>query len=381
MLNERIQSILNEGILKNVYGGASVLVYKGGKELIYAQAGCQDKELGTPITRESLFRIYSMTKPITGAAGMLLVERGQLDMEAPVSDFLPGFKNQQYFKDGKLEPVTKAATVADLFAMTSGLTYPGEYDQSEVLMGELWKEFEQTPMDTVTLCNRMGQIPLPFAPGTCWRYGFSADVLGAVIEVVSGKPYQDFLRDELFTPLEMNDTGFFVEPENTHRLATVYERDEAGGLVPFTKRHLGAGGLCDIRPGFASGGGGLVSSINDYMRFGQMLLNKGTFKGNRILGPETVAFMASPQLNPEQMTMYWEKNKGYNYGRLMAIRTEKGLAPTLGNIGEYGWSGWLGTQFINDPVQNLTFVFMTQCKDTAHAPLTNRLRNAIHGAL
>ena len=381
MLNDRIQAILNEGILNNVYGGASLLVFKNGKELVYAQAGCQSKENSTALKRDSLFRIYSMTKPVTAVAAMILVERGLLDMGAPVSKFLPGFKNQQYYENGKLLPVLEPATIAQLFSMTSGLVYPGEADASEKQMAALFDAFEQKPMSTYDFCNRMGEIPLPFAPGTTWRYGVSADVLGAVIEVVSGKSFADFLQDEIFEPLEMNDTGFFVKEENASRLATVYEPDGKGNITPYTGRNLAVGGLYEKLPPFLSGGAGLVSSIDDYMRFGQMLLLKGTCKNTRILSPETVAYMTSPQLSPLQAKTFWREPEGCNYGRLVQVRVEKGRALTLGSIGEYGWNGWLGTQFKNDPAQNLTFVFMTQRKDTPSDTLVNRLKNAVYGTL
>lgn len=381
MLNQYIQSILNEGVLGNFYGGASLLVFKGGRELLYAQAGCQDKEAGSPITRDSLFRIYSMTKPVTAAAAMILVQRGQLDMAAPVSRFLPGFKNQQVMEDGKLVPAACEATVAQLLSMTSGVVYPGGADQTERLMGELFKEYEEQPMKTVDFANRMGRIPLAFHPGSSFRYGASADVLGAVIEVVSGKPLEVFLKDELFTPLEMTSTGFYVEKENATRLATCYQKDGQGGLMPFTSRHLAVGGLYENPPAFASGGAGLVSCADDYMHFGQMLLNKGVYKGTRILAPETVAFMTQPQLSPQQQRAFMSNDEGYSYGRFMEIRVEKGRGHTLGSVGEYGWGGWLGTLFFNDPVLGITFVLMTQCMDTAHETLVNRLRNALYGSL
>jgi len=381
MLSSRVQTILNEGILNNIYAGASVLVFKGGKEIIYAEAGCKTKETGEALNRETIHRIYSNSKPITAAAAMVLVERGLLDMQAPVAEFLPGFKNQQFYEEGKLRPVPAPATVASLFSMTSGLVYPGTADSSERQMETLFEEYEKAPVSTYDFCNRMGQIPLPFAPGASWRYGVSADVLGAVIEVVSGKTFADFLDEALFKPLEMKDTGFYVKKENAHRLATVYEWDKEKRLIPYTGRNLAVGGLYETLPPFHSGGAGLVSTIDDYMRFAQMLLSKGSYKNERILSPESVAFMIAPQLTAAQQKAFWDLYEGYDYGHLMRMRTQKGQTFTLGNIGEYGWGGWLGTKFFNDPIQNLSFVFMTQRKDTPEAPIINRLINAVYGAI
>lgn len=387
MLIDKIQTILNEGVLNNVYGGAALLVFKGGKELIYADAGCQSKEETVPLTRQTLFRVYSMSKPITSAAAMILVDRGDLDLNAPVADYLHGFKSQKYYgEDGMLYPVVRDATVVDLFNMTSGLVYPGDEDAAAVDMATLFAKQEQllrggTITDTVALMNLAGECPLAFSPGEKWRYGISADVLGAVIEKVSGKSFSSFLADELLTPLGMADTGFRVPDAGQDRLACVYQRNEDDILVPFTQRHLGVGGLYEKEPAFASGGAGLVSTIDDYMAFAQMLQGRGTAKGTRILSPQAVQAMTTPGLTPPQLETFWDNQWGYSYSRLMRVRVQSGLGVTLGNVGEYGWGGWLGTEFVNDPVQGLSFVFMTQRKDTPSGTLFNRLKNAVYGAL
>lgn len=387
MLNEYIQTILNEGVLGSVYGGAAFLVMKNGKELVYADAGCQDKENAVPLSRQTIFRVYSMTKPVTAAAAMILIDRGKLDLGAPVGDYLSGFKSQSFYgADERTYPVTRPVTVADLFHMTSGLVYPGDEDAAARDMALLFLEQEDLyakgqAMDTVTLMNRVGQCPLAFDPGEKWRYGLSADVLGAVVEKVSGKAFGDFLRDEIFIPLQMNDTGFQVPDNAADRLAVVYERGEDGALIPFTKRHLGVGGLYEKAPAFKSGGAGLVSTMDDYMAFAQMLLNKGTYKNTRILSPAAVQYMTSPGLLPRQTETFWNQPEGYSYGALMRVRVEAGLGLTLGSAGEYGWGGWLGTEFRNDPAQGISFVFMTQRKDTPSGALFSRLKNAVYGAL
>lgn len=381
MLGDRIQTILNEGVLGNVFSGASFLAVKGGKELIYSQSGCMNKEGAIPLERDTLFRICSMTKPVTAVAAMMLVEQGLIDLNAPVSAYLPGFINQQYYDGGKLKKVEREATVADLLGMTSGLTYEGNQDTTERLMSELFSACEKAPLDTVSFINKAAACPLPFCPGKRFRYGISADALGAVIQVVAKKSLADFMREMLFEPLDMHDTGFFVPAEKQCRLATVYERDRENRLVPYLKPHFMVSDKATAEPILAAGGAGLMSTIDDYMKFAQMLLGLGTYKGKRILSPETVRYMTTPQLTPEQLLTFGEAAQGYSYGRLMRVRTQKGLAHTLGNVSEYGWSGMLGTHFVNDPVQNMTLLFMTQRKDTPSDTLVNRMINAVYGSL
>lgn len=384
-LESRIQLILNDGLLSQLYAGASVFAVKGGRELLYAQVGCLNKEEGTAIERDSIYRIFSMTKPITSAAAMLLIERGQLSLSAPVSDFLPGFLNQRYYADGTLHPVKRPATIFDLFSMTSGLVYPGEEDFPATEMKKCFDDYESlnaadSPPSTFEMCNLIGQCPLAFSPGESWRYGTSADVLASIVEVVSGKSFRTFLQDEFFTPLNMRDTDFFVPAEKQSRLAMPYET-QGGELVPYIGRHLSIGSGETKKPSFLSGGAGLASTIDDYMIFAQMLLNNGTYCGKRILSPQSVSYMRSPQLTPAQCVPFWDYPAGYSYGRLMRIRINEGWGQSLCNVGEYGWGGWLGTHFVNDPKQHLSFLFMTQRKGTNTEHIVNRLRSAIYGSL
>ena len=196
-------------------------------------------------------------------------------------------------------------------------------------------------MDTATFCNRLGEQPLAFMPGTGWRYGTGADVLGAVIEKASGKRFGQFLKEELFDPLGMADTDFRVLPEKADRLVTCYQRTEAG-LVPFTGMHL-AVGRYDRPPAFESGGAGLVSTLEDYSRFATMLMNGGIWQGKRILSETAVRYMTSSRLNGDVRRKLWDSLGGYNYGCLVRVCDRPGECSHFAAEHEYGWDGWLGT--------------------------------------
>lgn len=359
--------------------GASVLVRRGGREALYAQAGYADREAGLPLTRENIFRLYSQTKPVTAAAAMLLVERGLLDLMEPVETFLPGFRHQRVAAGGTLTPAKRPVVVMDLLGMSAGITYGGE-DAAGRAASELVRELNarqatDQPMTTVELANRIGELPLAFQPGTRMRYSFCADVLGAVIEVLDGRPFSRFLREELFEPLVMKDTGFFIPEEKLLRLCACYERTP-DGLRPVSPVNGGVRDTCR-EPTFASGGGGLYSTIDDYMAFAAMLLAEGVWQGKRILSPESVRFLASAQHPYAEEFRPWHGYEGYAYGKLMRQGVRPGEAPMFVRPGEYGWDGWLGVYFANFPVEQMTILMMMQIKDTGTSRMQRRLRNVI----
>ena len=301
-LTEKLQSLLDEAVSRGETGCGSVLITRCGQELAYAQSGVADPRTGAPIARDTIFRLYSQSKPITSAAAMLLLERGQLDLLSPVSRWLPGFKNPRVVSEsGTPVAARREVRVADLLSMTSGLCYPGADDEAGRAAAALFDEnarlmAEGKGMDTLTFCDRMGELPLAFQPGAQFRYGTSADVLGAVVEAVSGMRFGDFLQQELFGPLGMKDTAFYVPPEKLGRLAASCWRRPGQPNSLWTRPHL----CCAVtseEPAFQSGGAGLYSTIGDYERFARMLLNMGELDGVRVLNPKTVAWMTKPQLN------------------------------------------------------------------------------------
>lgn len=382
-----IKKVLRDGIENNETVGANLLIIKDGKEIFYHDDGFADREKGLPIKRDTIFRLYSMTKTFTSAAAMILLERGIIDLYDPVSMYLPGFKNQVVEENGRLVHVKREANIKDLLSMTSGLVYDGENKagrETEKLFAEIEKRLlGDSPMSTEEIANRLGQCTLAFQPGESWQYGTSADVLGAVIEKASGMRFGDFLEKELFIPLNMKDTGFWLTEGKRSRLAKAYEKNADGSMTPYYGNNLGIINNMDRRPSFESGGAGLVSTIDDCARFARMLINGGILDGVRILKPMTVKYMTSCTLNERQQVEFHKRFTelyGYSYGNLMRVMNDAGKAGIIGSPGEYGWDGWLGVYFCNCPQIDLTFLYMMQRTNTGTTPLVRKLRNIVLSA-
>lgn len=382
----QLKKSLRKSIDNQDLAGANMLVFKKGEEIFYHEDGFADIEAGLPIQRDSIFRLYSMTKPVTAAAAMILVERGEIELNEPVSQFLNGFQHQMVEKNGSLVPVDRDVTLHDLLSMTSGLVYGGD-DQAGQGTTAVFEELDQrllgdSPLGTVEAMNKLGGVPLAFQPGTTWQYGTSSDVLGAVIEVVSGQRFGEFLKKELFDPLQMYDTGFWLPEEKRCRLVKTYTGSENGELELYTGNHLGIIHHMDRNPAFESGGAGLVSTVDDYAKFANMLMKKGKGNDTQLLREKTVNFLTSAMLSADQQKGFdlWGQS-GYSYGNFMRVLTNPSQAANLGSLGEYGWDGWLGCYFINCPKDELTFLFMMQKKDAGTTPLTRKLRNIVFSSL
>lgn len=385
----RLQWILDDAVARGEIPGAILMVRREGKETVYLESGYADIEAKKPVARDSIYRLYSMSKPITATAVMILVERGMIDLADPVCRYLPGFCGQMVAAaDGHVEKPWRDVTIQDLVNMTSGLVYDGNHligKQTEALFAEVIQgldEGEGRAYGTVEIANRLGQIPLAFQPARSWCYGTSADVAGALVEVVSGMRFGDFLEKEIFTPLEMVDTGFWVPEEKQSRLVKTYECNEGKPSVLYTGNHLGIRNAMDRRPAFESGGAGLVSTIDDYSHFAQMLLNGGSYKGKQILSPAMVRFMTGHVLSAEQQEVFEREGmawlEGFSYGNFMRVLVNPGRSTTLGSKGEYGWDGWLGCYFANAPQDQMTILMMTQKKDSGTFRMTRLLRNTIY---
>jgi CubicO group peptidase (beta-lactamase class C family) len=285
--------------------------------------------------------------------------------------------------DGTISPAVREPWIIDLLSMTAGLCYPdtdlaGQY--AEAVFEEDQKQITAGGgMSTLEFCNRLGELPLAFDPGTRWRYGTEADILGAVIEAAAGKRFSDFLREELFEPLGMKDTAFRVPEEKQDRLVTCY-RQVPGGLEEFHNLHL-AVGRYDREPAFESGGAGLVSTLDDYAAFAGMLLNNGVHEGKRILSPAAVRFMTAPRLNPEIRRNLWDSLCGYNSGCLVRVCDQPESCGIFNEKGEYGWDGWLGTYFANMPGRRISFLLNQNAPDTGTAAVTRKCRNILASAL
>ena len=382
-ISEKLSGVLSRAVAQQEIAGANLLVLKDGRELCYVQAGFADREAGRPFDRDTICRLYSMTKPVTAVAAMLLVERGLLDLGQSVGDFLPAYRNMQVWEGGRKVPARRNVLVRDLLSMTSGISYPGT-DESGGEVAAIFEEgdrrlYGDAPLTTREMAERIGHCGLAFHPGEKWMYGSSADVLGAVIEAAAGMPFGDFLRQEIFEPLGMNDTGFYVPGEKMHRLASAYERTPEG-LRPKVTNNLNIAYTMHREPAFQSGGAGLVSTVDDYARLAQSLLGHG----KAILKPKTVAAMTGARLLPwqqESVWRSWESMYGYTYGNLCRILTEPGMAVLHGWKGEYGWDGWLGTYFCNSPQNDVTFLMFSQRIDAGTMEVTRRLRNVLASEL
>ncbi|KRG11073.1 beta-lactamase [Virgibacillus soli] len=378
---EQMKITLDKAINNKEIAGGNLMIMKAGKEIFYHDSGLADRERGLPMKRETIFRLYSMTKPVTAVAIMILLERGVIDLFEPVSQFLPGFKNQLVEDGNQLVLAEREVNIYDLLSMTSGLVYGGDTkagQETESLFQEIDQHlYSESPLGTVDIINRLGQFPLAFQPGSSWQYGTSADVLGAVVEVVSGMRFGEFLQKELFQPLDMRDTGFWLPKEKSERLAKTYADNGQGDLILYNGDHLGIHHQMDRDPAFESGGAGLVSTIDDYAKFATMLLNKGTLDGVEILRPRTVDYFTSTTLHNIAQKQFdlWHTLQGYSYGNLMRIMTNDSQTGVMGSLSEYGWDGWLGAYFCNCPKDQLTFLFMIQKKDAGTMPLTRKLRN------
>ena len=366
---------------------------RNGK-LVYADAvGFQDKEEGKPMALDALFRIYSMTKPLVSVGAMMLVEDGKLQLTDPVSKFLPAFKGQQVnvaHTDAEfarvtytLVPADREMTVQDLLRHTSGLAY-GEITQNAPVKDAYSRaglylpgvrDFDARDVTPAEEVDRLAKAPLAHQPGTVWEYGMSVDLLGRVLEAVSGKRLADFLDERLFKPLKMNDTGFWVTTGKTGRLAQPLAVDAATAqpikLIDVSKE-----------PKNDSGGAGGISTAGDYLRFAQMLLNGGQLDGVRVLSRPTVGLMTADHLGariaPGALPT---NNPGYTFGLGFAVRQSVGVAGVVGSAGEFTWGGYAGTYFWVDPKEELVGVYMSQAPGPLNAYYRRVVRQLVYGAI
>ena len=386
VIKERLQQVMDASVTKGETPGCLLMVIKDGEEQVYLESGYADIEAKKPVSRDDIFRLYSMSKPITAAAMMILVERGVVDLAEPVSKYLPGFRDQIVRSaDGHTEKPDHEVLLEDLMNMTSGLTYGGMNETgrlTDALFEEVIRGIEEEnggTIGTVEFANRLGKIPLLYQPGQSWSYGTSADVIGAVIEVASGMRFGDFLKKEIFEPLGMWDTDFWVPAEKQDRLEKVYDCQEGQPPVRYTENNLGIQNDMAYRPAYEAGGAGLASTIDDYAKFAQMLLNGGTYNGVQILRSATVKFLGSHTLSAAQQAGFdnWIGLEGFSYGNLMRVLVDPTRAVTLGSKGEFGWDGWLGCYMEVVPEKHMTFLMMTQKKDAGTYTLSRKIRNII----
>ncbi|MCC7347630.1 MAG: beta-lactamase family protein [Variibacter sp.] len=391
---KRLTDAVRRDVEAGALPGAVMLIARNGRLAYHEAIGFRDRDAKAPMATDTLFRIASLTKPVTSVALMTLVEEGLVHIEDAVGVYLPELQNlavgverldpRSGTRELTLEPAQREPTVQDLLRHTSGFTY-GQFGNS--LVKQAYRDVAildeaQSPADFVT---KLSKLPLSAQPGSTWDYGVSVDVLGRIVEVVSGRPIDAFIAERITGPLGLTSTGFVVAPDNLPRLAQPQADPQTGArpnMRDVTRRHS-----------FLNAGGGLVSTAGDYARFAQMLLNGGELDGERVLAPRTIAYMASNHLPPGvKYDAYYASNpdwtiiaptpeRGQGFGLGFAVRTERGRNPLPGSPGEFYWVGATGTAFWIDPQENLIAVWMSQIPWSQSGHYRSLLRTMVYQAL
>jgi len=382
---DAIEAVLEEAVSCGKLAGASCIVSASGKRLGSWSAGYADIAARKKFGADTICRLFSLTKPVTSVAAMILLERGQLDLADNVADIIPGFTNPAVCSDGTTAPSPRPMLIQNLLDMTSGCTYGGDGNESERRTSALLDRMNRSAagdnsVTTMEFAQSLAEIPLSFVPGTDYQYGLSADIMGAVIEAVSGMSFGEFLRKNIFAPLGMDDTGFYVPAEKAGRLSKVYAA-ESGGLDEFTGCHLGIQNGMRNPPAFESGGAGLVSTAEDYIRFCRMLSEGGSLDGIRILSGKTVRFLSSSVLPPALQSRFDMKMghlSGYSYRNFMRVCRDPGMVCAVTSKGEFGWDGWLGPYMSADPENSLSIVLMMQLAGAGLTGTARRIKNIVY---
>jgi len=358
--------------------GVVTMMARHGKTVHFSAAGTMDIESGAPITTDSIFRIYSMTKPITGVAMMMLYEEGTWRLNDPVTKFIPEFENLQvYAGDGpdgepRFEDATRSMTMRELMTHSSGLAYGlGASNPVDRMYRESRVLDSSTPLQE--MIDTLATLPLLYQPGARWYYSIAVDVQGYLVEQLSGQPFDQFLQARIFDPLGMADTAFYVPADKLDRLALIHTQDEDGALVPPQR-----GGDVTTPPTRASGGGGLYSTTTDYMRFLQMVLNGGELDGARLLSPRSIEMMRTNHLQEQALsTMRPGSGFGLDFGVIM----DPAAAGEPYSKGSFQWGGAAGTWFWIDPVEDFVFVGMIQHRGRTVGEVQGASRNLVYQAI
>ena len=367
------QGYINDGMLP----GTITLVARRGKIVHLSCQGKMDIEADKSMEDDTLFRIYSMSKPVTTTALMMLYEDGRFQLDDPVSRFIPAFRELQvYSADGRHTAPARPMTIRDLLTHTSGLTY-GFMNSTPVDAMYRQQGVEQSA-NLAAMVSKLAGIPLLFSPGSRWSYSVATDVCGHLVELIADTPFDEFLEEQIFAPLGMTDTGFVVPEDKVHRFAANYDRTSDNGMrlidSPESSPYLQDRGL-------HSGGGGLVSTIHDYYKFASVLLNQGEHAGTRILGRKTVELMTSNHLpNNGDLTSMGQAvfsetpYDGIGFGLGFSVMLDPATAQILGSPGEFAWGGAASTYFFVDPKEDMLVIFMTQLMPSSSYPIRREMR-------
>ncbi|HEY5561551.1 MAG TPA: serine hydrolase domain-containing protein [Clostridiaceae bacterium] len=384
---DKLNPLLKSFVENGTPGCACSVTHKG--ETLYQECfGYSDLETKTAISTDTIYRIYSMSKVITCAAALMLYERGLFLLNDPLEEYLPEFKASQVYRYTPynalyVSSATKPILIKDLFTMSSGLTYPGENMETAKEISRSLAEYKKTHLEGDELNVRilskiLGKVPLAFDPGTHWQYGFSHDVLGALIEVISGKKFSQFLKDEIFDPLGMKDTFFRIPENKKSRLCSIYDRSNDGKLTKITDLDEDF----QLNATMESGGGGLLSTLGDYGRFAHLMANGGELDGVKILSGKTIELMTTNHLSPQQLVDFdWPYQAGYGYGLGVRVMIDPAAGGSNSSLGEFGWCGMAGTWVLIDPKEKLAAVYMQQLQPNFEAFHQPRLRSVIYGSI
>ncbi|MBI5263753.1 MAG: beta-lactamase family protein [Bradyrhizobium sp.] len=397
-----------EAHLKNRYidagrfPGTQLLVYRRGKVVHSSVQGFADLERKVPVKDDTIFRIYSMTKPLTSVAFMMLVEEGHVAIDEPVHKYIPEWKDLGVFVAGTApnflsKPPSRPMLIVDLLRHTSGLTYAFQQRSNIDAAYREKKIGEVVTSGTLqSMIEDLAKVPLEFSPGEAWNYSVSTDVIGYLIGKISGVPFEQFLKQRILDPLGMKDTDFYVPADKAHRLAACYSADPQGGTTFHAGQRKGTLTLQDdpatssylAPPSFISGGGGLCSTVADYLTFCRALLNGGELGGVRLIGPKTLALMTTnhipgghdlPDMSRSLFSEATYKGIGFGLGFAVTMRPAETLI--AGSPGEYNWGGAATTSFWVDPAEELVTIFMTQVLPSSAYPIRRELRSMIYAAI
>ena len=393
----RIGDLMRRYVDGGKLAGTVSLVSRRGQVVYFDDYGQRDREAGAEMTLDTLFRIYSMTKPITSVAALMLYEDGHFLLDDPIANFLPAFADVQVCvgmdpTGMRLACPERPPTVRDLMRHTAGLSYGWHHD-TPVDQAYRDAKMDQRQYSLTEGVDMLAKLPLVYHPGTAWRYSFATDVLGRLVEVWSGEALDEFLQRHIFGPLGMTDTAFQVAPEKIDRFAACYTLPNNSGFVadasapsPADAKLLLMEAPATSRfakpPIFLSGGGGLVASTGDYLRFCQMLLNGGVLDGARILGRKTVELMTMNHLPPELIPIAVSiPDPGAGFGLGVKVLVDQAASGRLGSPGMYGWGGAATTTFWIDPAEEIIGIFMTQFMPSGYYPVTTQFQRTVYQAL
>lgn len=381
---ERIHKVTQRYVDEGKFAGIVTLLARRGKVFHFEAVGKQEIENNRPMQKDTLFRIYSMTKPITTTAAMMLFEEGAFRLGDPVAKYIPEFGESKVFvRQGYaglvLESQSSPMTIRQLMTHTAGLSYGFMQDSPVEEMYRQLQPFFRNDPTSAEVVAQWAAIPLIQQPGKGWRYSVASDVLGRVVEVLSGMSLRDFFQERIFKPLAMNDTDHYVPAEKLKRFATVYGPAPSGGLTPVVPPAIGD---ATRLPSHTPGGHGLVSSAADYLRFCQMILNRGELDGVRLLGRKTVELMASNHLSPEMLPIEPAfEMKGLGFGLGFSVLLDPAQRQLLGTTGTIGWGGAANTNFWIDPQEELIGILMAQFMPSNTYPLSDDFRTLSYQAL